>query len=213
MPDRIIQDPPAPEAAAALTLHLQPGNLPRFFPLCQQGFLVKVPGRGSIRTILCRYLGLDPDYLEGRIQTIFLNGKPVDDLDAAMVGNGDTLALSAAMPGLVGATMRRGGYFAGLRANISHREPDRAAAGGECLVALKLFNLLTAELGPFFLEQGVWVKAPVLEFFLHHQPEDFWAGCLQADLNGAALDLRALPAMAWPPGDALVFLRVIAGPA
>ena len=46
-----------------------------------------------------------------------------------MVGHGDTLALSAAMPGLVGATMRRGGYFAGLRANISHRDQDRRFKG------------------------------------------------------------------------------------
>jgi hypothetical protein len=207
MSDRMIQDFPAPEIAAVLALHLQQRNLPRFFPLIQQGFLVKVPAGGSIRTVLCRFLGLAPEYLEGRIQTIFLNGKPVDEVDAAMVGQGDTLALSAAMPGLVGATMRRGGYFAGLRANISHREPEQAAQGAECLVRLKLFNLLTEELGPFFLEKGIGITATVLEAFLHHQPEDFWAGCLAAHLNGDELDL-----LAWPHGEALVFLRVIAGP-
>jgi hypothetical protein len=206
--DRMIQVLPATEAAAALSLHLKPSNLPRFFPLCQQGFLVKVTGSGSIRTFLCWHLGLSPDYLEGRIQTIFLNGKPVDEIDAAIVGHGDTLALSAAMPGLVGATMRRGGYLAGLRANISHRDQDQAVQGGECLVELKLFNLLTEELGPRFLEKGIWIKGAVLELFLHHQPEDFWAGCLAAYLNGEELDLQTLPAMAWPHED-LVCLRVI----
>jgi hypothetical protein len=209
MSSRMIQDLPATEAAATLSLHLQPCNLPRFFPLCQQGFLVKVPGSGSIRTILCRHLGLSPDYLEGRIQTIFLNGKPVDEVDAAIVGHGDTLALSAAMPGLVGASMRRGGYFAGLRANISHRDQDQAAQGRECLVKLKLFNLVTEELGPFFLEKGIWVKETVLELFLRHQPEDFWNGFLAAYINGEKLDLQALPAMAWPNREDLVCLRVI----
>jgi hypothetical protein len=208
----MINTLPATEAAPLLSLQLRQRTLPRFFPLCQQGFLVKVPGSGSIRTILCRHLGLASDYLEGRIQTIFLNGKPVDEVDVTIVGAGDTLALSAAMPGLVGATMRRGGYFAGLRANISHREQDQAVQGTECLVGLKLFNLLTAELGPFFLEKGIWVKGAILELFLHHQPEDFWAGCLAACLNEEELDLQALPALTWPPGEALVRLRVMVSP-
>jgi hypothetical protein len=211
MSDWMIQASPPSEAAATLTLHLQASSLPRFFPLCQQGFLVRVPGSGNIRTILCRHLGLNQDYLEGRIQTIFLNGKPVDEIDAAIVSHGDTLALSAAMPGLVGATMRRGGYFAGLRANISHRDQDQAVQGGECLVKLKLFNLLTEELGPFFLQKGIWIKGAALQKFLHLQAEDFWAGIVAASLNGAELDLQALPALAWLNREDLVCLRVIAG--
>lgn len=210
MSDRLIQACPATAAAATLALRLQPGALPRFFPLCQQGFLVKVPESGSIRTILCRYLGLSPDYLESRIQTIFLNGKPVDDVDATLVGEGDTLALSAAMPGLVGATMRRGGYLAGFRGNISHRDQEEAVQGGECLVKLRLFNLVTTELGPFFLEQGVWIKGAALETFLRHQSKDLWAGVLVADLNGEDLDPQALRSVSWPPGEALVHLKVIA---
>jgi len=212
MSERVIQDSAAADAAAILTLVKHPRNLPRLSPLFQQGFLVKVPGSGSIRTILCGHLGLGAEYLEGRIQTIFLNGKPVDDVDAAMVGGGDTLALSAAMPGLVGATMRRGGYLAGLRANISHRDQEQADHGGECLVKLKLFNLLTEELGPVFLEKGIWVEEAVLELFLHHQPKDFWAGFLAAYLNGEELDLQALPSMAWAQGGDLICLRVIASP-
>ena len=207
MSDRMIQDSPT-----VLSLRLHQRNLPRFFPLFQQGFLVKAPGGGSIRTILCGYWGLDPKYLEGRIQTIFLNGKPVDEVDAAMVGAGDTLALSAAMPGLVGATMRKGGFFASLRANISHRGKGQATSEGECLVRLKLFNLLIRELGPFFLEKGIWLKRAVLEEILHQMPEDFWEGCWAASLNGEELDLQALRAMAWPTGENLVCLKVIVSP-
>ena len=195
--------------AATLCLQVQPNTVPRFLPLCQQGFQIKVPACGSIRTILCQYLGLSQDYLEGRVQTIFLNGKAVDDLDATSVGPGDTLALSAALPGLVGATMRRGGYLAGLRANISQGEQDQALAGGECLVKLKLFNLLTDELGPFFLAQGIWINQAVLATFLKRQPEDFWTGLLAAELNGEVLEPQNLPALAWPDGDALVRLNIL----
>jgi hypothetical protein len=207
MSDRKIQDPTT-ESAVTLSLRLEPSNLPRFFPFCQQGFLVKVPGSGSIRTILCRHFGLASDYIEGRIQTIFLNGKPVDHIDAAIVGHGDTLALSAAMPGLVGATMRRGGYFAGLRANISHSEEEHTVQGGECLVKVKLFNLLTGELGPFFLEKGIWIQGRVLKEFLYLQPEDFWAGFLAASINGEELEARDLLPLAWPNREDLICLRV-----
>ena len=126
MSDRMIRDPSRPGAGAALSLHVRPSILPRFFPLCQQGFLVKVPGSGSIRTILCRHLSLAPDYLEGRIRTIFLNGKPVDEIDTAIVGPGDTLALSAAMPGLVGAYASRGIFG---RLKVQH-QPPRSTPGG-----------------------------------------------------------------------------------
>lgn len=203
---------PAPAAAALLSLHLKQKNLPRFFPLLQQGFLVKVPGGGSIRTILCRHLGLAVDYLEGRIQTIFLNGKPVDDVDAAMVGAGDTLALSAAMPGLVGATLRKGGFFAVLRAGISHREQGQKATGSEFLVSLKLFNLLTGELGPFFLEKGIWVTGAVLQDLLRRLPEDFREYCLAASLNGEALDMQARAGLARLTREDLVCLRVLFSP-
>jgi hypothetical protein len=104
--------------------------------------------------------------------------------------------------------MRRGGYLAGLRANISHAEEDHALSGGECLVKLKLFNLLTDELGPFFLAQGIWIDQAILAAFLKHQPEDFWAGFLAAKLDGATLDPANLQAITWPAEDALVRLSI-----
>jgi len=48
-----------------------------------------------------RATGLDEDYVTQRISTIFLDGKPVDDIDTLLVRDGAVLSLSAAMPGLV----------------------------------------------------------------------------------------------------------------
>jgi len=63
-------------------------------PLWQQGFWLRVttPGR-SIAAILRSQLGVAPEYLERRLQTIFLNGKPVDDVEQTLVAPGDCLAL------------------------------------------------------------------------------------------------------------------------
>ena len=65
------------------------------------------------------------------------------------------LALSAAMPGLVGATLRRGGTYAAMRAAITRAaERGAAAAREEPLVRVKLFNLLIDELGPLLLARA-----------------------------------------------------------
>ncbi|MGA8572790.1 MAG: hypothetical protein ACLP7A_00790 [Desulfobaccales bacterium] len=211
MSNRVTRETPKPDAAV-LSLSLSQAHLPRLFPLLQQGFLVKVPGGCNIRTILCQHLGLTPVYLENRIQTIFLNGKPVDEVDASVVGDGATLALSAAMPGLVGATMRKGGYYAALRGAITHREAKRATPEANCLVRIKLFNLLAGELGLLLLEKGIWIESAFLEDFFRNRPADFWEGGLAASLNGRKLDLRALRAGPWPGGPGFICLKVMVRP-
>jgi hypothetical protein len=65
----------------------------------------------TVREVLCGHLGVDPNFLERHIQTIFHDGKAVDDLDSEAVKDGSTLALSAAMPGLAGAILRRQGIL------------------------------------------------------------------------------------------------------
>jgi len=63
----------------------------------------------SIKNLLCNQFDITPEYLSDRISTIFLNGKPVDDVESAIIKDNSILALSGAMPGLVGATFRKGG--------------------------------------------------------------------------------------------------------
>lgn len=175
-----------------LCLCLEDDLIPRFFLLVQQGFMVKVQVGSSIKSLLCQQLGLSPEYFEERIQTIFLDGKPVDDVDSAIVKQGSILALSAAMPGLVGATLRRGGYYARMRDQISYREETGSQAIHEGMIFLKLFNLLLKELGPSFLKRGIWIKGKDLSDLFKRQPDDFWAGCEGAKLDGEKIDLKRL---------------------
>jgi len=142
-----------------LTLRLSdaPG---RFYPVFQQGLPLLVRVNLSVREIVCVELGIAPDYLETRIQTLFLDGHPVDRLED-IVGDGAVLALSGALPGLVGATLRRGGRYAPLRAGISHlqegaKAPLLPAPGG---ITLKLFNQVLDDLCPRLLSQGLTLRA------------------------------------------------------
>jgi hypothetical protein len=128
-------------------------------PLLQGGFQIEVETGKSVRELLTSQWGIPDEVIESRISTVFLDGKPVDDLDRATVHDGSTLALSGAMPGLVGATMRRGGVIAGFRSGITHRESGAPGHAGKGTIRVKVFNLLIAELMPLFLARGILVAA------------------------------------------------------
>jgi len=153
------------ETQITLAIAAEGKRLRPFLRLLETGVILQVPEGVSIRKALVTYFGMDPDYLENRIQTLFLNGKPVDDLDAAVVENGSVLALSAAMPGLVGATLRRGGYYAAMRRRIQ-AEQIPPETGKTAKVTVKLFNFAAKELGPGLFAAGVAVDASVLQVFL-----------------------------------------------
>jgi hypothetical protein len=100
---------------------------PELVNLLQAGFWIEAPGPRSVRAFMRETLFFDDDYIEGSISTVFVDSQPVDDLDAALVGPGSRLALSASMPGLVGAIMRIKSPYASFRSAISY---GSAAADG-----------------------------------------------------------------------------------
>ena len=143
--------------------------LPAFRTLFQQGIGVTIQTGTSLEDLLCCQWQISRDYVMNRISTLFLDSKPVDDLPAAVVHDGATLALSGAMPGLIGATMRRGGVLASFRNGITYCETSEGDAGGRGRITLKLFNLLIDELGPQFLARGIWVRhSRLAELFPEH---------------------------------------------
>src|SRR4051794_38323776 len=113
--DTTLQPPAAYEF---LCLGIGESQLHLFFPLLQRGVDLKACTGGSLRELLCAQLGIPADYVTGRITTIFLDNRPVDDLERTQIREGSRVTLSAAMPGLVGAVMRRSGFYAALRQGI-----------------------------------------------------------------------------------------------
>jgi len=61
----------------------------------------------NLKDLLCGRFQLDEPYVERRITTIFLDGKPVDAIGSARTREGATPALSTAMPGLAEAFLRQ----------------------------------------------------------------------------------------------------------
>ena len=149
------------DARHQVALPLQPNELSRFDALFQRGVRVSAHCGRSVQQFLTDELGLTPEYVKEHVSTVFLDGDVLDDLEKAVLRAGSTLALSAAMPGVVGATLRRGGYYAAMRDAITH---DQELASSEAkvataLVTVKLFNLLLKDLGPILLRRGIVVEA------------------------------------------------------
>jgi len=132
--------------------------LTNLLPLLQQGILMTVPAGISVKDFLVSHLCLDKEYIERRVQSILLNGRPVDDPSEAKIKDGVTIALSSSMPGLVGATLRRGSPIASLRSTLTYKESTNVKSDTQATIRLKLFNLIMSEIGPFMLKQGVMVE-------------------------------------------------------
>jgi hypothetical protein len=145
-----------------------------------------------------------------KIQSIVLDGKPVDDIRAAVLHDGSTLALSAAMPGLVGATLRRGGAYSSLRSAITYHETENACMPGEGWMNIKLFNLLMAELGPNLLRKGVLLMTTDLLDLLTDRTGELRQGC-SITLNDKPVDIVMLTGNAELGGERKVFLSVSSG--
>lgn len=178
-----------------------------FFSFLRQGFMVETPVGCSVKTMLNNTLGMDDNYVEDRIKTIFLDAKPVDDINTACINDGSVLALSGAMPGLAGATLRRGGELASFRGSISCRSDGKNALSQEGHVVLKLFNLLVNDLGPIFLKQGILLKKKQLEDFFDSRPVDFLPSLKSAYLDGHEINLDTWSEIKFPD-----LLRLVAEP-
>jgi len=151
--------------------------------LLQAGFSMRTQSGMSARVFMREVLGFPDAYIEGVVSTVFVDDSPVDDIDAARLVEGTRIALSAAMPGLVGAVMRRNSPYAALRESISYqkdcyavgetkgggskaeaRDPTDGEAGGgagrspEIRVGVKLFNSVMTDRGPEVLARGIYLR-------------------------------------------------------
>jgi hypothetical protein len=189
-----------------LRLIVEARLISRFLKFTERGFKLQIKTGLTIRELLCQHLGISEDYVDNRIQTIFLDGKPVDDVDTASLENGSRLALSAAMPGLVGITMRKGGFYASLRNTISYTKTENSIDKSAGEIILKLFNLVAKELGPELIAKGIRIEGNTFQNFVLRNSEDLKTACTSIDLNDAEIDFAKLKEMKWE--DQEMFLQV-----
>ncbi|MDF1591506.1 MAG: hypothetical protein P1P89_08345 [Desulfobacterales bacterium] len=175
-----------------LSLTVSAELLPKFFQLLEQGFLVETSVGCSLRDFICGGLGLDGQYLADRVQTIFLDHNPVDDIDTALIQENSTVALSAAMPGLAGATLRKGGRFAAMRNQITCRTGTACESDQRTKVTVKFFNVIAKDLGGNLLNKGIRIQDSNFIWFANKHTEAFQAHIRSARLDGKTIDPHTL---------------------
>jgi hypothetical protein len=156
---------PPDTGSPELTLTFGRSELSRFNAVLQRGVAVRTSAGHSVFGFLTDEVGLASEYVRQRITTVFVDGQVVDVLEDTILREGALLALSAAMPGLVGATLRRSGPYAAMRSEITRRaerEPSPQAAA-TIVIRVKLFNLLIEEIGPAVLERGVLLEREAVD--------------------------------------------------
>ncbi|KAB2888775.1 MAG: hypothetical protein F9K32_15165 [Desulfobulbaceae bacterium] len=142
------------------------GSASLFATVFQGGVSMPVPPGTTLGSFLDSLPGFTMDYVADAVQTIFLDGTAIDDLQTPIDGDNPVLALSAAMPGLAGAILRRNSFHAALRTatTVHHAEHH-----GPVTLTLKLFNSIARDRGPALLAGGVRIEARrLLDFFATH---------------------------------------------
>ena len=151
-----------------LILIIPEENFRDYLKSLQSGFFISSPEGISIYDFLTEICAIESNYIQENIKTVFINNSPADNLHNVFIAPGMTCALSGAMPGLVGAMMRMGGYYSALRNEISCKEGQPAEKGKETAVKLKFFNRILNDLAPVFLKKGVFLKKDDLLFFMEN---------------------------------------------
>jgi hypothetical protein len=196
------------QKAATLSLELAEEQQASLFLILQNRFFIEACVGCTMQDFFLIQLGLSPEYIQARIQGIFLDGKPADDIETAIIRDGARLTLSGTMPGLVGIALRRG-PLAVFRHSITHRETGECSYSGEGFVQLKLLNLLMKDMGPGLLKKGIYFQAADLVRYLANLPTGFWQECKTVSLDGNHISPEIFHKENWHPGSEMVKFSVV----
>ena len=144
-------------------------KIERFTTLLQSGIKLPVASGLSVGVFIDSLPGFDIDYVSDIIQTIFLDGNAIDDLEHPLTRQDHVLALSAAMTGLAGAIFRRNSLCAALRTR-SDTVRTNNESNHKLFILLKLFNVIAVEKGGGLLQSGgIFKGEALLSFFKQRQ--------------------------------------------
>ncbi|GAB1410567.1 hypothetical protein MASR1M90_17210 [Desulfovibrionales bacterium] len=158
-----------------LVIKTDPSTLTSLSTLLQSGFLVSTDTDVPLTDLLVSLPGFTLSYLGDAVQTIFVNGVPLDDMQQR-IQPGTTIALSAAMPGLAGAIFRKQGLHGSLRTKpVALSSADSSTSP----VRIKLFNSIATDRAQDLFAQGVMIDAQAVLDLLQRRSDIF----AQADLE------------------------------
>lgn len=143
--------------------------------LLQQGVNLVVTVELPLREVLVNGVGLSPDFVEQEVETVFLDGHPVDDIDAQYVHDGARISLASGLPGAAGIAMRRNSPYAALRGAITAgaSQAERPPCPGT--VTVRLFGMVMQKAADALLARGVQTQATSVNQILPFIDEGaFW---------------------------------------
>ncbi|MHC1697303.1 MAG: hypothetical protein AB9919_04380 [Geobacteraceae bacterium] len=183
----ILANIPPAEELVIINITPTTEQISRLCTLMHNGCYLKVECGKTMRDLLCNQFQIPFEYVRKDIKVIFLEYSPVDDIETAIIKDGATLALSAAMPGLVGAAMRRDGDLNWMRNGITYHEGETEHKEELGLIQMKLFNKVMADLGESFLRRGVYLQSKYLSEYLTRFTPDFWSEVIAITKNGETI--------------------------
>jgi len=163
------------ESLPVLQMSMESAFIQRLVTVLQSGFFRDAVQGETLFSFLSSLPGFTQDYISNRLQTIFLNGDSVDDVDLAFSEDFVILALSAAMPGLAGSLFRKCSPLVALRKTAVQKEPSLSKS--PVVVQVKLFNVIAVERGRTLLADGVVLNCEDLLSFLQLRPTLVEAMC------------------------------------
>lgn len=150
-------------------IHIEPASV-AWGLLFQSGVGIAATVGRSVSEFLRQELGLNEEQLAG-LDSIVLDGQPVDDPAAAVVTDGARLALAAGLPGIAGLALRSDSPIKALRARLgAGRTEETAPRPGR--VTLCLYSLAQGQLAAHFLRRGLWVTSEQLQRYGRFAPRD-----------------------------------------
>ena len=126
--------------------------------MLQRGVYIAKPGAMTVSGLVCHIFGITEEERNSRIKTLMLNNSIVDKPETTTVNDGDTLMLSGAMPGLVGAMLRADSPFKAMRESITAGDGVDTAGGEERYVKLKMLNTVLSRYREAIIDYGFWVE-------------------------------------------------------
>ena len=127
--------------------------------MLQRGVYIEKPDTITVSGFICGLLGITLEIFNRDIKTLMLNNDVVDRPEDTLLNGGDTLMLSGAMPGLVGAMLRSDSPLKAMRESITAGDAKSANASTGQLVHLKVFNTALAKYKEKIVDYGFLVEA------------------------------------------------------
>lgn len=151
----------------SITLQLDQDVMEKFSALLQSSFEVETINGEPLLSFLEKLPGFTPEYIEEEVQTILINGEPVEDVYTPLTESGAVIALSAVVPGLgvMGAMFRKNSIYSS-QGSSSHQHCVASTDDEKITISLKLFNYIARARGAEILQKGVKVRtAAILTYF------------------------------------------------